>query len=249
MEVSTIDDPLLADTPDSVRLSACRANPPFILGCLYVPPPHSTSSINRLSTLLSHNHALPHPNKLIVGDLNLPEIAWSQQNSRLRLSPLLAQLNVEGWSQLVRQPTRGTHTLDIALVNGYLCPTAAVVPKFPDSDHCIVTCSWTSTQTNPTLPPLTSFTLSPDILEAFAISLRHKAWDDFFLSDDTQSVANIFYGNLLSSLHPVAPTRDSYVSGRHPATRLSAIGHKLRKYRKFFLNPMISTSLLYLTNL
>ncbi|GAA52821.1 hypothetical protein CLF_108869 [Clonorchis sinensis] len=37
MEVSTIDDPLLADTPDSVWLSACRANPPFILGCLYIP--------------------------------------------------------------------------------------------------------------------------------------------------------------------------------------------------------------------
>ncbi|GAA57720.1 hypothetical protein CLF_113121, partial [Clonorchis sinensis] len=140
MEVSTIDDPLLADTPDSVWLSACRANPPFILGCLYMPPPHSTSSINRLSTLLSHTQALPHSNKLIDGDLNLPEIAWAQQNSYLRLSPLLAQLNVEGWSQLVRQPTRGTHTLDIALVNGYLCPTAAVCPKFPDSDHCIVAC-------------------------------------------------------------------------------------------------------------
>ncbi|KER27894.1 hypothetical protein T265_05173 [Opisthorchis viverrini] len=107
-------------------------------------PPHSISSINRLSTLLFHTQALPHPNKLIVADLNLPEIAWSQQNSPLRLSPLLAQLNFEGWCQIARQPTRGAHTLDIALVSGFLCPTAAVGPKFPDGDHCIVTCSWMS---------------------------------------------------------------------------------------------------------
>ncbi|KER33894.1 hypothetical protein T265_00338 [Opisthorchis viverrini] len=54
MEVCTIDDPLLVDTPDSVWISAFRANPPFILECLYMPPLHSISSINRLSTLLSH---------------------------------------------------------------------------------------------------------------------------------------------------------------------------------------------------
>ncbi|GAA53857.1 hypothetical protein CLF_111321 [Clonorchis sinensis] len=195
IKVCTIDDPLLADTPDPVWLSACRANPPFILGCLYIPPPHSTTSINCLSTLLPHTQALPHPNKPIVEDVNLSEIARSQQNSPLRLSLMLSQLDVEGWSQLVRHPTRGAHTLDIALVNGYLCPIAAVGPKFPDDDHCIVTCSWTSTQPNPTLPPLTSFVLSPGILEAFAISLRHKTWDEFFLSDDTQSLANLLYGN------------------------------------------------------
>ncbi|GAA47841.1 hypothetical protein CLF_100867 [Clonorchis sinensis] len=87
------------------------------------------------------------------------------------------------------------------------------------------------------------------ILEAFAISLRHKTWDEFCLSDDTQGVANIFYGNLLSSLYLVAPTGASCVSGCYPTTRLSAMRHKLRKYRRLFLESYDLSLLIVLNKL
>ncbi|GAA54735.1 minor histocompatibility protein HA-1 [Clonorchis sinensis] len=73
--------------------------------------------------------------KINDGDLNPPKISLFEQKSSLRLLPLLAQPDVEGWCQLVRHPTHVPYTLDIALVNGYQCLTATVGPKFPDSDH------------------------------------------------------------------------------------------------------------------
>ncbi|KAG5445955.1 hypothetical protein CSKR_102804 [Clonorchis sinensis] len=131
-------------------------------------------SINQLFTLLSHAQALPPPNYLSVGGPNHPVTSWYPQKSPLRLSPPLDQIDVEDWSQLVTHLTFGACTLEIDLVNDCLCPTAAVDPKFPDSDHCIVTCRWTSIQHFHTPSPLSSFLLSSGIFEARCATKRVK---------------------------------------------------------------------------
>ncbi|GAA57076.1 discs large protein [Clonorchis sinensis] len=70
--------------------------------------------------------------KVVLGDFNLPDISWSPTLGPTRYASMLAQLSVQGWSQIVRSPTHGLHTLDLIFSNEGHLATAAVGPCIPD---------------------------------------------------------------------------------------------------------------------
>ncbi|KER27008.1 hypothetical protein T265_05841 [Opisthorchis viverrini] len=142
-----------------------------LVGCTYLQPAPSPASIADLSRIISTAHALPHPSKLLLGVYNLPEISCSSTIGPAPYTALLAQLGVEGWSQIVRSPTRGLHTLDLIFSNDGHLATAAVGPSFPGSDTCVVSTNVVSYGQAAPLSPSMFHLLSPDILRAFSSTL------------------------------------------------------------------------------
>ncbi|GAA42751.2 hypothetical protein CLF_112338 [Clonorchis sinensis] len=229
-------DSSLEGIPETTWISTERTKRPVLVGCIYLPPAPSPDSIADLSRIISTAHALPHTSKFLLGDFNLPEVSWSPTIGPIRYAALLAQLSVEGWSQLVRRPTRGLHTLDLIFSNDGHLATAAVGPCFPGSDHCVVSCNAVSYGQTVPLSPSLFHLLSPDILQAFSSTLASQNWDDFFLSTNTHRVCDIFYQNLLTALHLVSPVKrfHSNVSGHDRLLKIldAKIHRASGEYRK-----------------
>ncbi|GAA52917.1 hypothetical protein CLF_109085 [Clonorchis sinensis] len=229
-------DSSLEGIPETTWISTERTKRPVLVGCIYLPPAPSPDSIADLSRIVSTAHALPHTSKFLLGDFNLPDISWSPTIGPIRYAALLPQLSVEGWSQLVRRPTRGLHTLDLIFSNDGHLATAAVRPCFPGSDHCVVSCNAVSYGQTVPLSPSLFHLLSPDILQAFSSTLASQNWDDFFLSTNTHRVCDIFYQNLLTALHLVSPVKrfHSNVSGHDRLLKIldAKIHRASREYRK-----------------
>ncbi|GAA49555.1 pol-related protein [Clonorchis sinensis] len=97
-------DSSLEGIPETTWISAERTKRPVLVGCIYLPPAPSPDSIADLSRIISTAHALPHTSKFLLGDFNLPDISWSPTIGPIRYAALLAQLSVEGWSQLALYP-------------------------------------------------------------------------------------------------------------------------------------------------
>ncbi|GAA49872.1 hypothetical protein CLF_103703, partial [Clonorchis sinensis] len=93
-------DSSLEEIPETTWISTERTKRPVLVGCIYLPPAPSPDSIADLSRIISTAHALPHTSKFLLGDFNLPDISWSPTIGPIRYAALLAQLSVEGWSQL-----------------------------------------------------------------------------------------------------------------------------------------------------
>ncbi|GAA53826.1 serine/threonine-protein kinase MRCK beta, partial [Clonorchis sinensis] len=229
-------DSALEGIPETAWISTERTKRPVLVGCIYLPPAPSPDSIADLSRIISTAHALPHTSKFLLGDFKLPDVSWSPTIGPIRYAALLAQLIVEGWSQLVRRPTRGLHTLDLIFSNDGHLATAAVGPCFPGSDHCVVSCNAVSYGQTVPLSPSLFHLLSPDILQAFSSTLASQDWDDFFLSTNTHRVCDIFYQNLLTALHLVSPVKrfHSNVSGHDRLLKIldAKIHRASREYRK-----------------
>ncbi|KER33742.1 hypothetical protein T265_00428 [Opisthorchis viverrini] len=236
LRATPLDDPSLEGIPETTWISIEQTKRPVLVGCIYLPPPPTPASITDLSRIISTAHALPHSSKFVLGDFNLPDISWSPTLGPSRYASLLAQLSVEGWSQTVRSPTRGQHTLDLIFSNEGHLATTAVGPCFPGSDHCVVSCN--AARFSETVPPRPSFfhLLTPDILLAFSSLLASRDWNDFFLSSDTQRICDIFYQNLLTSLYLASPIKSFYPGSSRHDKLLKALENKIRRagreYRK-----------------
>ncbi|GAA50864.1 hypothetical protein CLF_105154 [Clonorchis sinensis] len=164
-------DSSLEGIPETTWIFTKQNKRSRLIGCTYLPPAPSPDFIADLSRIISSAHALPHSFKFLLSDFNLPDVSWSPTIGPIRYAALLAELSVEGWSQLLRRPTRGLHTLDLIFSNDGHLATAAVGPCFPGSDHCVVSCNAVSYGQTVPLSPSLFHLLSPDILQAFSSAL------------------------------------------------------------------------------
>lgn len=107
-------------------------------------PPHSDviarsyveNLVKCLEVLVRVDHIV-----LLAGDLNLPEVNWDNftvLSSKIQLQ-LASFFQVEGFSQFVRNPTRGDKVLDVVLCNDPIVISDCVTgPPVGASDHDIV---------------------------------------------------------------------------------------------------------------
>ena len=108
---------------------------PILIGIWYRPPCYG--EVDSIHTFLEEwrLHSIDCTGTIVIGDLNVHNKAWLQHSSRTTPEGrLLAGIcNGHGLSQVVGQPTRGEYTLDLALSDLPVLPTAKVLPKI--SDH------------------------------------------------------------------------------------------------------------------
>ena len=219
IEVQLALDPELESAPDSVWLTSTQRSPTVLIGCLYNPPPSSSSSINLISHILTYASSLPYDLKIIVGDFNWPDLHWESLHlcrAPQRFAPIMAQLGVEGWSQLVSNPTRGPQVLDLIFVNGPCQAQASVGPVFPDSDHKVVLANFAFDVSMGRPPPSLLcniyYPLSPVIMTHIRDSIRLVDWSELFLSPDASTASAFLYtilGDIINSLCPPKTWSDS----------------------------------------
>ena len=228
--VSLVADPIEAGPLESLCITITYSNPPLLLGCLYLPPgvPHSTHLISNFFAAIC---ASPHPNKVLVGDFNLPNVSWNNRNTSSSDTPLAMQLSHDGWIQNICQPTRGTNILDLVFTNGDLTTHCSVGPQFPGSDHKIVVCNINSVQSLMPTAQLYRHAPTPTILQSISTLIRSTDWSDFFLSHDTQISANILYENILRILGLVLPPPKLRTRPHHGDKATLKLMRSLRRLR------------------
>ena len=109
---------------------------PYLLGAWYRPPSPEVTSIEACER--EHDDLTPQViGTLLVGDLNVHHIGWLKHSNSTsacgkRLRFAAAAMNLK---QLVREPTRGKHLLDLAL-SDIAGASSSTLPKI--ADHRIV---------------------------------------------------------------------------------------------------------------
>ena len=121
---STLNSNKLTFADSSSELVACKiqlADRSSLIACsIYRPPSSSDSYLEDLSNQLSQIHS-DHPSSAlwIGGDINLPDINWSNSSVSghsysLRLNHIFLDFLLDNaLTQMVTTPTRGTNILDI----------------------------------------------------------------------------------------------------------------------------------------
>ena len=234
-ELRTLDIEVIVSSNhiDSVWITSNVINPPTLIGCIYSPP-SIKSSVDTLTNIFSYISSTPSPAKIIVGDFNLPKLHFHDVPSETSYPMLVSQLFNDGWSQLVREPTRGANILDLVFVNGIRSKRLEICPPLPGCDHNVICCSFITSLTE-LKPCFLSHSLTPDICSAFADLIRSNDWTSFFLSKGTQESCDILYDTLLRYLHSIAPLRNANVIERNKPRRLRQLCKKIHKLKSQFL--------------
>ena len=134
----------------SCELVSCQIklkdNTSLIVVSVYRPPSTRDHYLNDLCDQLT-SIISSHPNSTvwIAGDINLPDIVWSNHSVNSNIYPLninnsfLDFLDTNGLCQVVSSPTRGTNVLDIFLTNRpSLIETCNVVDGISDHEAVVV---------------------------------------------------------------------------------------------------------------
>ncbi|GAA48507.1 hypothetical protein CLF_101692 [Clonorchis sinensis] len=117
LHAARIDCCSLEGVPEAIWIPIEQTKPPVLVGFTYLPAPPSPASIAGLSRIISTAHTLPHSSKFVLGDFNLSDISWFPTFGPTRYDSLLAQLSVDGWSQILRSRTRGLQTFNLIFSN------------------------------------------------------------------------------------------------------------------------------------
>ena len=111
-----------------------------LLGTFYCPPSSTPEYLEQLEMSLA---SIPESNAIVLcGDFNLPHVDWAEHSScpLSRVSSVMCDIAQDfSLQQLVPEPTRGTHTLDLLLINNPDSVTGVkVVHSLPVADHAAV---------------------------------------------------------------------------------------------------------------
>ena len=152
------EEPLLNSDAEMVWAKLCINNfKPIFLCSLYRPPNNLTVPISELrdslNKLSDHN-----PGIIIVEDFNLPAIQWEEGMGCIQSSPtygndvnylFIETINDSGLEQLVTEPTRNNHILDLVLTSQPdLINDVKVVPSISDHEAGVFKIKF-----SPTAPP------------------------------------------------------------------------------------------------
>ena len=117
-----------------------------IVGSVYLPPnkdPDCSSLICLLSSIIASNYAI----KIIAGDFNKPTINWDNNTSAVCCESLLDFINSNGWSQIIRSPTRFSSILDLIFIDGIIPLSKDYDENSFCSDHKVIKCIFAVTKT------------------------------------------------------------------------------------------------------
>ena len=131
--------PILDTFVESVWITINYRALHVFIGCVYRAPnstKHDTLNLISAFNLVSD---LPFSQKLIAGDFNMPDINWTTY-SALNNTAFISAINVSGWKQLVKTPTRSHNILDLIFTLNVHSASAVVLDAFSGSDHKIVKC-------------------------------------------------------------------------------------------------------------
>ena len=114
----------------------------LLAGCFYRSPSSSDHNNAYLPLLFDFARQSPHDYCALVGDFNCPNIDWTLMNAPESNSFLLDSALDNDLTQMVLDPTRDSHVLDLFLVNDPTFVSSTIVAEcFPGSDHKSVSCS------------------------------------------------------------------------------------------------------------
>ena len=112
---------------------------PYVIGCWYRPPaPGEVDSIRRFKEE-KQSHATNAAGCVLLGDLNIHHRKWLKYSNRNSLEgqELCVVCMELGLAQLVHEPTRGDHLLDLVL-SSFSGVKAGVLPAdcLPQTCYC-----------------------------------------------------------------------------------------------------------------
>jgi len=191
---------------------------------VYRPPSSDNHYLNDLCDQLT-GIVSSHPNSIIwvAGDINLPDIVWSDHSINGNTYPLnisnifLNFLDTNGLCQIVSTPTRGTNVLDIFLTNRpSLIETCNVVDGISDHEAVVVKSNLMVKLAPP--PTRTLYVWS----QADFSMIRHtiqELCDNFVDTYDSSYPVSVLWNNFLEICNTcleLIPTRSSPRSHRQP---------------------------------
>lgn len=109
---------------------------PIHIVLMYRPPNSGIDNLTKMCQIISSLGE----NSIVIGDINLPDIDWVEENATSKGKRLLEVVLEEGLDQLVRFPTHTKgNTLDLVITN---CPDKILdvrdVGRLGRSDHCMM---------------------------------------------------------------------------------------------------------------
>ena len=155
-----VEEPSFHGNAEMVWVKLClNKSKPIYVCSLYRPPGSSPEPLFELNDILTTIHeSSVSPEILLAGDFNLPDLRFEDGIGYVNRNPTYGYeinslfveiMNNYGFEQLVTQPTRKNHLLDLVLsTNPDIIENVQVVPGI--SDHEAVTCQLVLPSEKPT---------------------------------------------------------------------------------------------------
>ena len=205
--------------------------PPLNIILVYRPPSSGTRNIENLCDLLSKLDK----NSIVIGDVNLPDINWSDESSTARGRKVLETLLEEDLAQLVDFPTHVKgNILDLIITN---CPDKIISitdeGRIGKSDHCIIKLEMRVNMINKTARPKRPNWSKADI-PGLMTHLRNLEWANIFSAQGTEEMWNILRKTLDDAVELFVPSSTIRAPGQPKwLTRevIRLVRRKKRAYR------------------
>ena len=170
----------------------------LIFCVLYCPPWYDAATKTHLSfTVLNTVNYLsakyPNAGFFISGDFNLLDCGVFNKHLCFK--------------QLVRQPTRGSHTLDKIFTNcQQFYNESVILPPVGKSDHNCILLPCTIVDRRPSgYRTVLTRRLNPNIMNSIGLDLYRVRWQDLFRLESVQSQADFFYEVVEGTINKWAP--------------------------------------------
>ena len=227
LKVNYYHHPILDTLEDAVWITVNYRTLHAFIGCIYRAPSSTKEDTLNLIRVINFVADLPFAMKLIAGDFNMPDINWIT-NSASNNAPFLSAVNIGGWKQHVRNPTRSQSILDLVFTLNITCTCVEVLGALPGCDHKIVKCLLklplilpqhlthnidagvfsTHLHTSP-LPVHLAMAHRPNIgiidCSAFQTLLRSLDWSEFFSTPCPIMATRLFITSIIACLDKMAP--------------------------------------------
>lgn len=223
---TVIEHPTLELIADSLWVSVTGLISKTLIGCIYHSPNYNASSQYALCDAFNIAADMNFKQRIIAGDFNMPNITWDNLIAT-KNSAFINTTILNGWKQIITDPTRKAAMLDLVFTLGILNASIKVLAPLDNSDHKMILCTFKIAtlnlhQTNMqpkciiNLPthPLTEFIppmkysnrlLSNIDWKLFTTIIKQKMWDEFFLTNDPCLACFLLTTNLTLILGNLAP--------------------------------------------
>ena len=226
-KVNCFHHPILDALEDAIWITVNYRTLHAFIGCIYRAPSSTKEDTLNLIRVINFVADLPFAHKLIAGDFNMPDINWTK-NSASNNAPFLSAINVGGWKQHVRKPTRSHSILDLIFTLNLSSACVEILGALPGCDHRTVKCLFKLPLIHPRcqirdtdtgnfsihlptnfLPIRVATAPRPSIgiidWSAFQTILRSLDWSDFFSTPCPVTATRLFIASVVTCLDKLAP--------------------------------------------
>ncbi|CAH8460438.1 unnamed protein product [Schistosoma rodhaini] len=162
--------------------------------------------LTNIFSIASHQ---PHTFKIIGGDFNLPNITWDSTPVSGRHDKLVETLELYGWVQQVRQPTRRNNILDLLFTINIDSISVHIGQEFFKSDHRVILCiihSFDAIQLNSKAGMMyKSRHFDQQTWKRTESLIRCLPWETYFTTNNIDIAISDLYHNLIHCLDCTAP--------------------------------------------